>query len=89
MIQVCKNLFNLRIYDNERLHYKAKSQKHLADILHMNQTKISRIENCHVIPDVFDLEAYAIYFGVSIDDICFGKYEYRDGVLDFYESPRR
>lgn len=89
MNQVCKNLYYLRVLSNPRLHHRFKSQKELASILHINQTKISRIENGHVIPDAIDLVSYAVYFGVSIDDICFGIYESRDGILDFYESPSR
>ena len=88
MNQISLNLRNLRIFDNPRLHYKALSQKDLSNILGYNQTLISRIEN-GLIPNVVVVLSYSVYFGVSIDDICFGKYEYRDGVLDFYESPPR
>ena len=88
-LQISTNLLHLRIFSNPRLYYSACSQAELGRRLHIPQTRIYRLENGYGSMRVYDIIAYAVYFGVSVDDICFGKYEYRDGVLDFYESPSR
>lgn len=88
-LQISTNLLHLRIFSNPKLHYSACSQAELGRRLHIPQTRICRLENGHGSVSVYDIMAYAVYFGVSIDDICFGIYEYRDGVLAFYESGMR
>ena len=88
-LQISNNLLHLRIFSNPKLYYTACSQAELGRRLGIPQTRIFRLENGHGSMCVYDIMAYAVYFGVSMDDICFGKYEYRDGVLDFYESPKR
>lgn len=88
-LYISSNLRNLRIFSNPRLYYSACSQKELSKRLGIPQTRIYRLENGLCIPRIGDIISYSVYFGVSIDDICFGIYEYRDGVLDFYENPKR
>lgn len=86
---VCKNLHRLRVEPNSKLYYKRPlSQAEMAKVVGVSQSKICRLENEEYIPSIYEVARYAVYFGVTIDEIVFGKYERRDGILDFYEVGR-